>query len=148
MRASGVSRVVSGSPAASKAARTRFKLLLIALYVRHAAGRCKCEAVTSVLDPLRAGPHICTMTIASQLTTLPRAFDPAMGEDARARVPSLESDLQDLIAGAAGSAPYLFDLLRHEADWLPGALEDPEGARDEIIARLAMLDHDKVEPGL
>lgn len=90
------------------------------------------------LTPRAQHTNACPMTIAQRLTRMPRAFDPDLGQDIRALYPSLDPDLQSLVAGAGGSAPYLADLLRREADWLPTALEDPDAAIADVMAGLSV----------
>ncbi|WP_050930018.1 glutamine-synthetase adenylyltransferase [Aestuariivita boseongensis] len=68
------------------------------------------------------------MSIDAWITRTPRAFDPELGEAARQAVPGLSKPMGDLIAGTAGSSPYLNGLIHAQADWLPQALADPEGA--------------------
>jgi glutamate-ammonia-ligase adenylyltransferase len=74
------------------------------------------------------------MTFARRLTRQPRAFDSERGRDALSLLPGLSPDLVGLIEGAAGSSPYLDDLIRQEARWLEDALEGtPEAARDALL---------------
>ncbi|ETX28340.1 [glutamate--ammonia-ligase] adenylyltransferase [Roseivivax isoporae] len=68
------------------------------------------------------------MTLADQMTRCPRPFDPDSAEDALARVGWAQGPARDLIAGAAGSSPHLHRLVEREADWLEGAMDDPDGA--------------------
>ncbi len=78
------------------------------------------------------------MNFASRFTKLPRPYDLQAGQDAAACVPDLAGDMSKLIIGTAGSSPYLKSLIEKEADWLPGAMEMPEGA-------LAQVAHDMAE---
>ncbi|KIX17048.1 bifunctional [glutamate--ammonia ligase]-adenylyl-L-tyrosine phosphorylase/[glutamate--ammonia-ligase] adenylyltransferase [Paracoccus sp. 228] len=70
------------------------------------------------------------MSFQSRITRLPLPVDAARGADAAALFPTLSDRMRDLIAGAAGSSPYLAGLLRSEADWLPDALD-----HDDVVAR-------------
>ena len=76
------------------------------------------------------------------MTRTPRAFDPDRGADALALMPSLAPPLRDLIAGAAGSSPYLAGLIQKEAAWLAEAIEAPEAHLQAVIdgARNAAAD--------
>ncbi|MBR9766454.1 MAG: bifunctional [glutamine synthetase] adenylyltransferase/[glutamine synthetase]-adenylyl-L-tyrosine phosphorylase [Rhodobacteraceae bacterium] len=73
-------------------------------------------------------------------TRLPRPFDPERGAEALSLMPELDGDLASLIAGTAGSSPYLAGLIGQETDWLRGALETPLRALSEEGARLQALD--------
>ncbi|MDC0343439.1 bifunctional [glutamine synthetase] adenylyltransferase/[glutamine synthetase]-adenylyl-L-tyrosine phosphorylase [bacterium] len=77
------------------------------------------------------------MSIASRMTRLPRAFDPDLGKSAQETVEGISGPLADLVAGTAGSSPYLSSLIRSQANWLPEALDDPESAleREENALR-------------
>lgn len=66
------------------------------------------------------------MSIEASMKCTPRAFDRELGEAARQAVPGLSKPLGDLIAGTAGSSPYLHGLIMSQAGWLPEALADPE----------------------
>lgn len=74
------------------------------------------------------------MSFASRISRLPIAFDPAHGADTLAYVPELSGDVAKLIDGAGGCSPYLKTLIEKEADWLPGALDDPEAALNAVLA--------------
>nr|WP_309503755.1 bifunctional [glutamine synthetase] adenylyltransferase/[glutamine synthetase]-adenylyl-L-tyrosine phosphorylase [uncultured Roseovarius sp.] len=76
------------------------------------------------------------MDFANRITRLPRQFEPDHGAEISARFPELSGDLAALIEGAAGCSPYLRALMQQEAEWLPGALADPEAARDAVFATL------------
>ncbi len=76
------------------------------------------------------------MSFATALSRCPTPFDADRGQEAATRFPNLSADLRALIAGAAGSSPYLDGLLRKEAEWLPAALDDPEGTVTRVIADL------------
>ena len=55
-------------------------------------------------------------------------------ERAELSVPSgLDPLLRDLLLGAAGSSPYLAELIAREGDWLGPALEAPECALDRVL---------------
>lgn len=86
----------------------------------------------------------------SSLTVLrlPRPFDPELGADARALVPALDSDLAALVYGAAGSSPYLKELIGREASWLEGALDDPQLALTQVFEACRALAPDQMKPGL
>ncbi|NVO55556.1 glutamine-synthetase adenylyltransferase [Rhodobacteraceae bacterium B1Z28] len=88
------------------------------------------------------------MTDAFAIARLPRAFDSSLGEETRALVPDLSADQGDLIAGAAGSSPYLKGLIEREKDWLPQALSHPDQALTEVMAEARVLPPDQLKPGL
>ncbi|MDO5647953.1 glutamine-synthetase adenylyltransferase [Paracoccus sp. (in: a-proteobacteria)] len=58
------------------------------------------------------------MTFADRITRLPIAVDAERAADTAALFPNLPGRIVDLIAGAAGSSPYLAELTRKESDWL------------------------------
>ena len=74
------------------------------------------------------------MSIAARLTRCPDPYEPDRGADAVAAVPGLDAALAPLISGTAGCSPYLAGLIASEAEWLPGALDDPEGAVAALLA--------------
>lgn len=73
------------------------------------------------------------MTFTQSITRCPRPFDPDRGADALAFVPQLTGGVAELIRGTAGCSPYLAGLIQSEADWLVGALDDPDGAVASLI---------------
>ncbi|MEP3055207.1 glutamine-synthetase adenylyltransferase [Ascidiaceihabitans sp.] len=68
------------------------------------------------------------MTLLDQMTRCPRAFDPELGAGATDHVQNLAPLAQNLLHGAAGSSPYLAGLIQKEADWIVGAIDDPDAA--------------------
>ena len=78
-----------------------------------------------------------TGPFASRLTRVPLAHDRDRGREAWERLaPDLDGPaLRELIEGAAGSSPFLADLMRKEADALPGILAGaPEPAMAAVLA--------------
>jgi glutamate-ammonia-ligase adenylyltransferase len=77
------------------------------------------------------------MSFAGRLTRLPLPHDPEAGAEARAAFADLGPPLSDLLAGAAGSSPYLRQLMQREADWLRPALGgSPEAALEGTLAQI------------
>jgi glutamate-ammonia-ligase adenylyltransferase len=74
------------------------------------------------------------MTLAARLTRTPFAFDPAAAADLRADLSGFAPEVMDLMAATAGCSPYLRGLMLREADWLRGAVDDPEAALDAVLA--------------
>ena len=75
------------------------------------------------------------MRLTDQIVKLPRPFRPERGDEAVALVPALDGQVRDLVHGAASCSPYLAGLIRQEADWLPGAVEDPDAALAGVLTR-------------
>ena len=67
---------------------------------------------------------------------MPRAFDPDRGQEAADLFEDLPNDMRALMAGAGGSAPYLFGLMHREQDWVRSALSEPEIAVEAEFHRL------------
>ncbi|GGH19871.1 glutamate-ammonia-ligase adenylyltransferase [Cribrihabitans marinus] len=88
------------------------------------------------------------MSETLKITRLPRPYDPALGQEAREKVPELTGDLAALVEGAAGSSPYLGSLVAREAGWLPEALSDPDAAASAIMDDCRALEPDQLRPGL
>jgi len=88
------------------------------------------------------------MEFTHLITRLPRAFDPDLGQEARALMPDLTGDLAKLIAGAAGSSPYLKGLIEKEANWLVGALDDGDSALTGVFDAMNALPPEQLKPGL
>ncbi len=88
------------------------------------------------------------MSIIARMTRMPIAFDPGIGGDACGLVPDLTGEMAELVAGACGSSPYLRSLLTHEADWLVGAVDDPEAAVETLLQDLPGVAPDRVMSAL
>ena len=88
------------------------------------------------------------MSFAARITRSPRPFDTDHGADGRALFPDQPPEVAEVIEGAAGCSPYLLDLMRKEADWLPGALADPEPALEAELADKAALALPQLGSGL
>jgi len=70
---------------------------------------------------------------AARIVAAPRAFDPALGAEAAARL-GVAGAAADLVRGAAGSSPFLARLIAREAEWLADALDaPPEAALDGLL---------------
>ncbi len=82
------------------------------------------------------------------ITRLPIAYDPALGAESRDLVPGLSPEVGQLIAGAAGSSPYLRSLIEQEAVWIGEALSAPKQALAGVLAECRALAPDQLKPGL
>ena len=88
------------------------------------------------------------MNFVDRITRLPRAHDPAEGEEARAALPDLSGQLSDLLAGAGGCSPFLKSLILQEAAWLQGALYAPDEAFKRLLADLPEVPPDSLAGAL
>ncbi|MFP4570096.1 glutamine-synthetase adenylyltransferase [Rhodosalinus sp.] len=84
------------------------------------------------------------MELARRVTRLPHAFEPDRGAEARAACPEAAGDLGRLIEGAGGCSPHLLSLIQKEGDWLPAVFDDPEGAVEAEMARVAEVPPDRL----
>ena len=82
------------------------------------------------------------------ITRLPIAYDPDLGAESRALVAGLSRESGELIAGAAGSSPYLRSLIEQEAAWIGQALERPKQALAAVLGECRALAPDQLKPGL
>ncbi|MTI03524.1 glutamine-synthetase adenylyltransferase [Roseibium sp. RKSG952] len=82
------------------------------------------------------------------INRVPRPFDPSLGEEARSLVPDLTPEQSELIAGTAGSSPYLKGLIEREREWLPQAIQHPDQALAEVMSAARDLPPDQLKPGL
>ncbi|MGX0876864.1 glutamate-ammonia-ligase adenylyltransferase [Roseovarius sp. MBR-154] len=88
------------------------------------------------------------MTFTDRLTRLPRPFDPAEGEEARAALPDLHDPVSDLLDGAGGCSPFLKTLILQEATWLGAAFNAPETALKGLFDELKEVPPDRLGPAL
>jgi glutamate-ammonia-ligase adenylyltransferase len=89
------------------------------------------------------------MTFAARLARAPRASNPDRGAEVAATFPELAAEIRELIAGTAGSSPYLESLLTLERDWIgPALVGAPEDAFDAVLADVQALDPAALKPGL
>ena len=90
-----------------------------------------------------------TAPFPSRMTRQPRAHEPDRGAETAALFPELPPELRDLIAGVAGSSPYLKALAEKERDWLGPALsEAPETAMAAVLDEVRALEEAALAPGL
>ena len=76
----------------------------------------------------------------------PRPLDP---ERADRVVPSgLIGPLRDLLRGAAGSSPFLAELMAREGEWIGPALDDPDGSLDTLLDDVPEGPSDRLGPAL
>lgn len=98
---------------------------------------------------LPTGPNNdAAMNMSLKITRLPRAFDVDLGAEAKASVPALGGEMAALIGGAAGSSPFLKELIGRESGWLEQALADPEAAMAQVFDFCRALPLDQIRPGL
>ncbi len=88
------------------------------------------------------------MTESLTINRLPRAFDQSLGDETRALLADLTTEQGDLIAGTAGSSPYLKGLIEQEKVWLPQAMHQPDNALAEVMEAARTLAPDQLKPGL
>jgi glutamate-ammonia-ligase adenylyltransferase len=89
------------------------------------------------------------MDFAARLTRAPLPFEPDRGAEAAAAFGDLPAGLREVIAGVAGSSPYLAGLLERERDWALEALSGaPEAALEAELARVPGLDDEALGPEL
>ena len=74
------------------------------------------------------------MSLASRIIRQPIAVDPDRGREFLDLLPSQPPEIAGLLAGTAGSSPFLGSLIQQESAWLEDALaQDPEQVRDELL---------------
>lgn len=84
------------------------------------------------------------MTTDLHITRVPRPFDPALGQEILTMLPALLPEQRELVAGTAGTSPYLNSLIRIEQDWLPVALLQPDQAFADLMAAIPDLAPDQL----
>ncbi len=89
------------------------------------------------------------MSFASRLSRAPIPFEPERGRVVAGAYGGLPGELRDLVAGTAGSSPYLAGLLERERDWAEAALSGaPEAALDGVLGGVAALAEGELSDGL
>ena len=88
------------------------------------------------------------MTGSLTINRVPRAYDDVLGDEALSAVADVTPEQGELIAGTAGSSPYLKGLIEHERDWLPEALQQPDQALAGVMEAARTLPPDQLKPGL
>jgi glutamate-ammonia-ligase adenylyltransferase len=89
------------------------------------------------------------MTFAKRITRTPIAFEPDRAAETLAVLPGLEGKARELVSGAAGSSPYLLEILQREAPWLEGIGSDqPEDRFAAILSDVRALEDDELPNGL
>ena len=89
------------------------------------------------------------MTFAARLNRAPIPFEPESAAEAASRFEALPPETREVIAGAAGSSPYLAGLLERERDWAGAALAGaPEAALEAELAAIPALAEDQLALGL
>ncbi|MES0824084.1 glutamine-synthetase adenylyltransferase [Ruegeria sp. SCP11] len=88
------------------------------------------------------------MTDPLAIHRVPRAFDKSLGDEVLNGVSDLTADQRELIAGTAGSSPYLKGLIERESAWLPQALQQTDQALADVMAEARALSPDQLKPGL
>ena len=82
------------------------------------------------------------------ISRVPRAFDRSLGDETRNLLSDATPEQAELIAGTAGSSPYLKGLMDRERDWLAEALNQPDQALAQVMQAAAALPPDQLKPGL
>ncbi|MGJ8584694.1 MAG: glutamine-synthetase adenylyltransferase [Marinosulfonomonas sp.] len=75
------------------------------------------------------------MSFENHITRSPQPFDISRGQDIASQFSELAPDVAGVLAGTAGSSPYLAGLINSESDWLRDALaKDPDALRGELLS--------------
>ncbi|WP_152474886.1 glutamine-synthetase adenylyltransferase [Roseovarius sp. THAF9] len=86
------------------------------------------------------------MSFSDRMTRCPRPFETTPGQEAREAVPGLSPDTAALVAGTAGSSPFLQALCLKERDWLPEVFDSPEAAFDALMDEVSAIPLDETGP--
>ena len=84
------------------------------------------------------------MSFEADLTRCPRPFNHDRGAETAALVCGVSPPILDLIKGAAGSSPYLANLVAKEANWVAAAFDRPETAVEVEFAECLSCAYDVV----
>ncbi|MEM6826045.1 MAG: glutamine-synthetase adenylyltransferase, partial [Pseudomonadota bacterium] len=97
-------------------------------------------------DDDQSGPLSC---LSARIKRVPRAFDPERGAETAARFTAHPPEVRALLAGTAGSSPYLKGLIERDPTWLDDALSvSPEAQLETELCALAALDGPELAAGL
>ena len=89
------------------------------------------------------------MSFAERITRLPLAYDEKRGAEVQQLLDLSDGRLSDLVMRAAGSSPYLADLLRREGEWISKALvSDPKTIRTELLSLVQLAEGLSLEDAL
>ncbi|NBC96653.1 MAG: glutamine-synthetase adenylyltransferase, partial [Deinococcus-Thermus bacterium] len=90
------------------------------------------------------------MAFADRIARCPLPHDAEAGAEAANRLSDQPGEVAEVLAGAAGSSPFLRGLIGREAAWLEGALEaDPDNVLPGLLDEtLGLDDGDDLGPGL
>ena len=89
------------------------------------------------------------MSFAERITRLPLAYDEKRGAEVQQLLNLSDGRLSDLVMRAAGSSPYLADLLRREGEWISKALvSDPKTIRTELLSLVQLAEGLSLEDAL
>ena len=84
------------------------------------------------------------MSFEADLTRCPRPFNPERGAETAALVHGVAPAISALIVGAAGSCPYLANLVAKEADWIAATFDNPNSAVETELAACLSCGYDVV----
>ena len=85
------------------------------------------------------------ISLSKRLTRCPRSSEPV---DADIPLGRFDASLHPLIGGTAALSPYLSTLITKEAEWLEGAVEEPEAALAGLLHDTTELEASTVNVGL
>ncbi|MFQ3184654.1 MAG: glutamate-ammonia-ligase adenylyltransferase [Octadecabacter sp.] len=88
------------------------------------------------------------MSFSSRITRTPTPFDPALGADGAKPFGDFDSNVRELVAGAAGCSPYLGSLLSRDGKWLREILNSPEAALEAELLAISKLSLPDLAAGL
>ncbi len=89
------------------------------------------------------------MSFADRITRVPIVFEADRAAETLAVLPGLAGGVRELVAGAAGSSPYLSDIIQRETAWIEDIGADNPGDRlAAILADVKALSDDALVGGL
>ncbi|TDL84285.1 bifunctional [glutamine synthetase] adenylyltransferase/[glutamine synthetase]-adenylyl-L-tyrosine phosphorylase [Palleronia sediminis] len=89
------------------------------------------------------------MSLVRAISRSPRPFDAERAAEIASAFSGEPPEARDLLAGIAGCAPYLRDLMNFEAEWLRGALgDDPHVRLQQVLSETAAAPDDALPRAL